>query len=118
MSQSLKDTESLHKDQRDTNVISSVVNSSDVAGQKNVKARDNSYDEPAKRVPQQVSKINDISQRKKKKLPFIKPRDSKTLQQKEKKEVKVNAKKGKGHLPHPHPHPVQHSVRLLTQKMK
>ena len=54
MSQSLKDTESLHKDQRDTNVISSVVNSSDVAEQKNVKARDNSYDEPAKRVSENL----------------------------------------------------------------
>ena len=54
MSQSLKDTESLHKDQHDTNVISSVVNSSDVAGQKNVKARDNSYDEPAKRLSENL----------------------------------------------------------------
>ena len=54
MSQSLKDAESLHKDQCDTNVISSVVNSSDVAGQKNVKARDNSYDEPAKRVSENL----------------------------------------------------------------
>ena len=50
MSKSLKDAESLHIDQHDANVISPVVNSSDEVGQKNDKAGDNSYDEPAKRV--------------------------------------------------------------------
>ena len=46
----LKDAESLHADQHDTNVISPVVNSTDEAGQKNDKAGDNSYDEPVERV--------------------------------------------------------------------
>ena len=50
MSKSLKDAESLHTDQHDSNIISSVVNSSDEAGQKNDKAGNNSYDEPAKRI--------------------------------------------------------------------
>ena len=52
MSKNLKDAESLHTDQHDTNVISPVVNSSDEAGQENDKDGDNSYDEPAKRVSQ------------------------------------------------------------------
>ena len=37
MSKSLKDAESLHTDQHDSNIISSVVNSSDEAGQKMIK---------------------------------------------------------------------------------
>ena len=44
-------------------------------------------------LPQQISKINDTSQRKEKKFPFIKLRDNKTLQQKQKKEAKAKAKK-------------------------
>ena len=77
MSQNLKHAESLYTDQHDANVISPVVNnSSDGAGQKNDKAGDNSYDEPAKRVsktkrlPQQVSKINDTSQVKEQEIPL------------------------------------------------
>ena len=54
MSKSLKDAESLHIDQHDANVISPVVNSSDEVGQKNDKAGDNSYDEPAKRVSENL----------------------------------------------------------------
>ena len=50
MSKSMKDAESLNTDTQDENIISPVVNSSDEAGQKNDKAGDNSYDEPAKRV--------------------------------------------------------------------
>ena len=50
----MKDTESLHTDQHDANVISPVVNSSDEAGQENDKAGDNSYDEPAKRVSENL----------------------------------------------------------------
>ena len=50
MLKSLKDADSLHADQLDTNVVSPVVNSTDEAGQKNDKAGDNSYDEPAERV--------------------------------------------------------------------
>ena len=41
MSKSLKDAESLHIDLHDAKVISSVVNSSDEAGQQNDKAGDN-----------------------------------------------------------------------------
>ena len=54
MSKSLKDAESLHTDQHDANIISPVVNSSDEAGQKNDKAGDNSYDQPAKRVSENL----------------------------------------------------------------
>ena len=54
MSKSLKDTGSLHTDQHDTNFISPVVNSSNEEGQKNDKAGDNSYDEPAKRVSENL----------------------------------------------------------------
>ena len=53
MPKSLKDAESLHADQHDANVISSVVNCSDEAGQKKKKKMiklDNSCDELAKRV--------------------------------------------------------------------
>ena len=50
MSKRLKDTESLHRDQHDANVVSPVVNSSDESGQENDKAGDSPYDEPAKRV--------------------------------------------------------------------
>ena len=49
----------------------------------------------------------------------MKSGDSKTLQQKETKEVKVKArKKGKGSLAHPQPHPFHHPACLLNQKMK
>ena len=54
MSKSLKDAESLHTDQHDANGISPVVNSSDEAGQLNDEAGDNSYDEPAKRVSENL----------------------------------------------------------------
>ena len=54
MSKGLKDAESLHTDQHDANVISPVVKSSDGAGQKNDKAGDNSYDESAKSVSENV----------------------------------------------------------------
>ena len=59
-SKSLKDADSLHTDQHDANVISHVVNSSDEAGQENDKAGDNlydgdnSYDEPAKGVSENL----------------------------------------------------------------
>ena len=42
---------------------------------------------------QEVSKINNTTQGKGKKLPFINPREIKTLQQKEKKEGKVKERK-------------------------
>ena len=48
MSKRLKDAESLHTDQHDANVTFPAINSSDEAGQKNGKAGDNSYDEPAR----------------------------------------------------------------------
>ena len=70
MSERLKDAQPLDTDQHDANVISTLVNSSDEAGQKNDKAGDNSYDEPAKKVSEnqetfsQESKINDIRQAK------------------------------------------------------
>ena len=54
MSKSLQDAESLHTDQHDVYVITPVVNSSDEAGQKNDKAGDNSYDEPAKTVSENL----------------------------------------------------------------
>ena len=54
MSKSLKDAESLHTDQHDPNAISPVVNSSDEAGQKIEQALDNSYDELAKRVSENL----------------------------------------------------------------
>ena len=55
MSKSLKDAESLHADQHDANVISSVVNCSDEAGQKKKMIKlDNSYDEFAKRVSENL----------------------------------------------------------------
>ena len=47
--------------QRDANVISPVVNSSDEAGQKTEKAGDNSNDEPAKKVSENL----EISSRRK-----------------------------------------------------
>ena len=62
MSKSLKNTESLHTDQHDGNVISPVVNSSDEAGQKNDKAGDNSYDEPAKRVSESLETFSTSKQ--------------------------------------------------------
>ena len=46
--------ESLHIDQHDANVISPVLNSSDEVGQENDKAGDNSYDEPAMRVSENL----------------------------------------------------------------
>ena len=76
MSQSLKDAASLHTDKDEMKVISPTVNSSDKAGQKNDKASDKSYDEPAKRVSENLetsstsSKINDTSQRKEKEIPL------------------------------------------------
>ena len=93
MSKSLKDAELLHTYQHDPIVISPVVESNDVAGQKYNKAGNKSCDELAKRVWQNLEtsstskqKINDTSQGKGKKiahqLPIIKPGDSKTLQQK------------------------------------
>ena len=54
MSKSLKDGDSLHTDQHDANVISPVVNSSEEEGQENDKAGDNLYDEPAKRVSENL----------------------------------------------------------------
>ena len=57
MSKSLTDAESLHADQHDANAISSVVNCSDEAGQKKKKKMiklDNSYDELAKRVSENL----------------------------------------------------------------
>ena len=58
MPKSLKDAESLHADQHDANVISSVVNCSDEAGQKKKKKKmiklDNSCDELAKRVSENL----------------------------------------------------------------
>ena len=54
MSQSLKDAESLHTDHNDANVIFPVVNSSNEAGQENDKVGDNSYDEPAKEVSENL----------------------------------------------------------------
>ena len=57
MPKSLKDAESLHADQHDANVISSVVNCSDEAGQKKQKKMiklDNSCDELAKRVSENL----------------------------------------------------------------
>ena len=98
MSKTLKDAESLHTDQHDANIISPVVNSSDEAGQKIDKAGDNSYGEPAKRVSEnlETSSIRTTQvKEKEEKFSFIKPRDSKTLQQKETKGVKVKARKKK-----------------------
>ena len=54
MPKSLKDAESLPTDQHNANVISPVVNSSDEALQENDKAGDNSYDEPAKRLSENL----------------------------------------------------------------
>ena len=57
MPKSLKDAESLHADQHEANVISSVVNCSDEAGQKKRKKMiklDNSCDELAKRVSENL----------------------------------------------------------------
>ena len=44
----LKDAESVHTDQHDANVISSAVNSSDNAGQRNNESGDKSYNQSAK----------------------------------------------------------------------
>ena len=100
MSKSLKDVEPLHAHQYDANVISPLVNSNDEVGQENDKTGDNSYDEPAKRVSESLETSSTKKGRqttqvkeKEKKFSFIKPGDSKTLQQKEKKEVKVQARK-------------------------
>ena len=54
MSKSLKDAESLHTDQYDANIVSPAVNSSNEAGRKNDKAGDNSHDEPAKIVSENL----------------------------------------------------------------
>ena len=76
MSQSLKDAASLHTDKDEMKVISPTVKSSDETGQKNDKASDKSYDEPPKRVSENLetsstsSKINDTSQGKEKEIPL------------------------------------------------
>ena len=54
MWKSLRDSDPLHIDKQDTNVISPVVNSTDEAGQKNDKVGDNSCDEPAKTVSEKL----------------------------------------------------------------
>ena len=50
----MKAAESLHTDQHDANVISHVVNSSHEAGQENNNSGDNSYDELAERVSENL----------------------------------------------------------------
>ena len=95
MSQSLKDAGFLHTDKHGANVISPVVNSSDEAGQKNDKAGDNSCDEPTKRVSENpetfsTSKQDKRQKSRKKKFPFIKPRNAPT---KARKKVKFKARK-------------------------
>ena len=85
MSHSLNDAESLHTNQHDANVISPVLNSSDDAGQKHDKAK---YPETSS-----ASKQDKRHKPRKRKFPFIRPKERKTLQQREKKEVKVKARK-------------------------
>ena len=57
---------------------------------------------------------------KEKKFSFIKPGESKMLQQKQRKKSQGQGeKKGKCCLPHPHLFcPVHHPVHILNQKMK
>lgn len=85
----------MHTDWYDANVTSPVV--SDKAVQKNDETGNHImslYNEPpAKRISE--SKINNTTQGKGKKLPFINPGEIKTLQQKEKKEGKVKERKKK-----------------------
>ena len=86
MPESLKSAECLDTDQHDSNVISPAVISSDEAGQKMIKLEITHMmtrqrgSQKTQKLSQKVNKINDTSQgKKKKKLPFIKPRGNKTL---------------------------------------
>ena len=125
MSKSLKDAESLYIDQHDANVISPVVNSSDEVEQKNDKAGDNSYDEPAKRVSENLEISSTSKQDKrhksrkgKRNSPSSSPEIVKRSNKKRRKKTKAR-KKRKGRLPHPHRlYPVHHPARLLNQNMK
>ena len=54
MLQSFKDAEPLHTNQHDVNVISIVVKSSVEEGRKKDKAGDYSYDEPSKKVSENL----------------------------------------------------------------
>ena len=77
-----------------------VINSSDDAEQKkiiklkitHIMSQQREF-QKTQRLLQQVSKINNTSQGKGKEIPLIKPGDSKTPQQNEKKEVKIKARK-------------------------
>ena len=125
MSKSLKDAESLHTDQHDPNAISPVVNSSDEAGQKIEQALDNSYDELAKRVSENLetsSKRKQDKQHKSRKRkinsPSSTPEIVKRCNKERQKKSKSRQEKRKRSLPHPHSHPFHHPVRPVNQKMK
>ena len=124
MSKNLKDAESLHTDQHDANVISPVVNFSDEAGQKNDKAGENSYDEPATGVSENLETSSTKKQDKRHKTRKRKRNSSSSSPEIVKRSNKKRRKKSrsrrekKGRLPHHHLHPVHHPARLLNQKMK
>ena len=98
----MKDAESLHTDQHDANVISPVVNSSDEAGQENDKAGDNSYDEPAKRVSENLETSSTKkeykrhkSRKRKRNSPSSSPEIVKRSNKKRQKKSRSRREKGK-----------------------
>ena len=120
----MKDTESLHTDQHDANVISPVVNSSDEAGQENDKAGDNSYDEPAKRVSENLETSSTKkeykrhkSRKRKRNSPSSSPEIVKPSNKKRRKNSRSIREK-RGCVPHSHPYSVHHPARLINQKSK
>ena len=124
MSKNLKDAESLHTDQHDANVISPVVNSSDEAGQENDKAGDNSYDEPAKRVSENLetsSTKKEYKRHKSRKRKRNSPSSSPEIVKRSNKKRRKNSRsirEKRGCVPHSHPYSVHHLARLINQKSK
>ena len=100
MSKSLKDSETLHADQHDAIAISPEINCSDEAGQKNDKAGDNSYNEPTKKVSEnlETSSTRKLdkrhkSRKRKRNCPSSSPEIVKRSKKSRSKEVKVKARK-------------------------
>ena len=92
MSKSFK--QFLHTDQHDANVISPVVKSSDETGQTNYNNGDNSYDDSAKRVSENLETSSMCKQKKRKiNSPSSSPEIVKRFNKKTLKEAKVKARK-------------------------
>ena len=124
MPKSLKDAESLPTDQHNANVISPVVNSSDEALQENNKTGDNSYDEPAKRVSENLetsSTKKEYKRHKSRKRKRNSPSSSPEIVKRSNKKRRKNSRsirEKRGCVPHSHPYSVHHLARLINQKSK